>query len=75
MTRDEFNRRFQGRMLLHLTEAWSVRKLPPSDLGMFMDDHARQLRQLLGEMYDALAPEPPPPRVNGHPQAAARAKT
>ena len=54
MTRDEFKRKFQGRFLLFLTEAWMVRKESPSSLGMVMDDHARSLRGLLDEVYDAL---------------------
>ena len=62
LTREQFFLKFQGRMLLHLTEAWTARKAPPSSLGLLMDDHARQCRVLLGEMYDALVPQSPAPK-------------
>ena len=70
LTRDQFNAKFQGRMLVFLTEAWTARKATPSELGLLMDNHARQLRLLLGEMYEALAPVPVPP-ANGQPAATA----
>lgn len=82
MTREQFNAKFQGRMLLVLTEAWACRRQPPSALGLLMDEHARQLRGLLGEMFDALQPPLPPilppklagaPAVNGQPAQPARA--
>lgn len=57
LTREEFNQRFRGRMLLFLAEAWSSRKAAPSELGILMDSHAVSLRQLLGEMWEAMAPE------------------
>lgn len=64
MTRDDFYKRFQGRMLLFLADAWAARKGSPADLGLLMDDHARQLKGLLREMYDAAteveAAEPKP---------------
>ena len=56
MTREEFQARFRGRMLVFLMEAWAARKENPSALGQLMDAHALQLKGLLGEMYDALAP-------------------
>ncbi len=72
MTRDEFHRRFQGRMLVLLTEAWACRKSQPSELGMLMDNHARQLRELRNEMYDALVP--PLAATNGQPLPSPTAK-
>lgn len=57
MTREEFNLKFRGRMLVFLTEAWACRKHAPTELGRLMDEHAVALRQLLGEMWDALQPE------------------
>lgn len=57
ITREEFQLRFRGRMLVFLTEAWAVRQLQPSQLGLVMDKHARELRGLLNEVYDALTPK------------------
>lgn len=53
MSRDEFYKQFQGRMLLFLTEAWAVRKESTTSLGLYMDLHAQRLKLLLKEMYDA----------------------
>lgn len=61
LNREEFAARFRGRMLVFLTEAWSSRKASPSELGFLMDAHAITLRQLLGDMWEAMAPEPPAP--------------
>ena len=69
MTKQEFNALFRGRMLVLLTEAWACRKADASSLGLLMDDHARKIRVLLDEMYEALTPKPTPAQ-NG--QAATR---
>ena len=56
MTESEFIQKFRGRMLMFLMEAWAVRKVIPSDLGMVADQHALEVKRLLSEMYDALCP-------------------
>ena len=61
MTREEFMQKYRGRFLLFLTEAWAVRKEAPSSLGLVMDGHAQELRRLLAEIYDDLAPAPGKP--------------
>lgn len=70
MTRDEkrteFRRRFKGRHLLFLTEAWSIRKLPPSEAGQYMDGHSISLDVLMDAMFEFLVPaelpaKPPAP--------------
>lgn len=71
MTKDEFARKFRGRMLLFLTEAWACRKDAPSALGMTLDQHTLSLRGLMDEMYDTLTKVESvqvKPAVNGIPQ-------
>ncbi len=60
MTKEEFKSKFRGRHLLFLTDAWACRKAGPAELGLLMDLHAIQLKQLLDEMFDALVPDPIP---------------
>lgn len=62
MTRDEFYRKFQGRMLLFMAEAWAVRKEKADSLGLVMDQHAHSLKELMREMYDAMQPETKAPQ-------------
>lgn len=64
MTKEEFILKFQGRMLVFLTEAWCCRKESPTDMGRLMDDHARLMKQLLRDMYDSIHSQPAP---NGTP--------
>ena len=54
MTREEFHRKFCGRFLVFMADAWACRKQDPSSLGMLMDEHARMLRALLNDVYDTL---------------------
>lgn len=54
MNKDDFVAKFRGRLLLFITEAWAVRKESPQSLGLLMDDHARQLKMLLNEMFDSM---------------------
>jgi hypothetical protein len=72
VTREEFHARFRGRLLLYLTEAWAVRRSPPSELGSLMDAHVVQLKALLNEMYDVLVLPPAAPAVNGAAKAPAK---
>jgi len=72
MNREDFVRRFRGRLLVYLVEAWACRKEQPSDLGRLMDEQCVQLKNLLQEMYDAVHP---PVGTNGHTPAATAAIT
>ena len=63
MTYEEFEDKFRGRMLVFHAEAWALRKQAPSDLGMMIDGHHRELKLLLREMYNALNPPITPPKV------------
>src|SRR5436853_5241165 len=53
-TQEDFEQKFRGRMLVLLTEAWSCRKLPPTAVGLLLDDHFRRCKGLLEEMYTFL---------------------
>lgn len=64
-TREQFQREFQGRFLLFLTDAWNARHQRPSELGMVMDRHAVQLRELLGDVFNFFQPDAPKPAANG----------
>lgn len=61
MTYEEFEAKFRGRLLVILTEAWAVRKMAPSDVGMFMDKHYIEIRQALRDIYNSLVPAKPAP--------------
>ena len=74
MTREEFTKRFLGRMLLHLTEAWAIRKSDPSALGLAIEVHAQQIKQLLAEMHDCLTNQPTTQHANGQQPQAQKAK-
>lgn len=56
MTEAEFTTKYRPRLLLFLTEAWAIRKEPPTELGQCIDLHAAQLKQLMREMYADLTP-------------------
>ncbi len=63
MTKEEFARRYRGRLMGWLAECYASRRLPPSEMGMEIDRMYSQLDALLGAMYaDAQGPLP----VNGH---------
>ena len=51
MTEDEFFSKYRGRFLLFLTEAWACRARPPTELGMLLDGHTRQLEALLRDIH------------------------
>lgn len=54
MTREEFRAKFRGRMLIFLTDSWAVRREVPSAMGLVMDRHLLEVRNLLDEMFDSL---------------------
>ena len=66
MTREDFEARFYRRLLGLAGEAWAMRKESPSEFGIVMDRHLREIRVLMREMYDALIPPPKAP-PNGPP--------
>ncbi len=57
MTKPEFVEKYRSVMLGLMAESWAVRKLDPSSFGMVMDQHYQRVREVLGQMYDSLAPE------------------
>lgn len=62
LSREQFEAKFRGRLLLLLAEAWAVRKAVPSDLGLLIDAHAVECKRLLGDMWDAMYQAP---KANG----------
>lgn len=54
MTLEEFENKFRGQMLLFVTEAWAVRKLPPSELGMAVDASHIRMAEIMRRMYATL---------------------
>lgn len=66
MTRDDFVAKYRPRLLLFIAEAWAVRREDTRTLGLVMDNHHRELRQLLAELWSDFNPEPQKvPAVNG----------
>ncbi len=61
MTRDEFITRYRPRLLLFLTEAWACRTKQPSELGLLVDGHARQIELILDDIFKRCIEKP----VNG----------
>ncbi len=51
MNEEEFLQKYRGRFLLFLTEAWACRTHKPSELGLLLDHHSRQLEGLLRNIY------------------------
>lgn len=51
MTEDEFLNKYRGRFLLFITEAWACRSRPPSELGLTLELHHRQLEVLLKDIF------------------------
>ena len=77
MTREEIVAKYRARLLLFVTEAWTVRKESQSVLGLVLDNHHRELQQLLGEIWRDFNPaiepslpvvQPVTQRPNGPPQ-------
>jgi len=60
ISKDEFVRRFQGRMLLFVTEAWCIRRDDRRNLAETLDVHHLEAKKLLREMYEALYPPQTP---------------
>lgn len=59
MDEEAFVQKYRGRFLLFLTEAWSCRSRPPSELGMLLDGHQKQLEALLKDIHKRhIAKEP-----------------
>lgn len=60
MNEDEFIRKYRGRFLLFLTEAWSCRKMAPSDLGLLVDAHSLTIEALLRDIHKKHIAQPVP---------------
>lgn len=72
LTREEFILRFRGRLLVFMSEAWAVRRENPSALGLVLDKHSMDAKELLAEIYEALVPGGQNLAGNGIPPPAAR---
>lgn len=76
MTRQEFVEKYRGRLLVHLAEAWAVRRESPSQIGLIIDGHHRQIKELLADIYRDLCPPADPfgdvPAAGGHHNGRAR---
>lgn len=58
MTQEEFENKFRGRMLLFVTEAWTIRDKKPSELGLILETHHVRAMEMLRQMYATLRPAP-----------------
>lgn len=57
MTWDEFYRKFRGDFGFFLTDAWAVRKMKPSEIGMEFDMHTMKAKELMQRIFEALTHE------------------
>ncbi len=72
MTRDEFCRKYRGRLMGWLAECYASRRLSPSEMGMEIDRMYSQLNALL-EMMHADLDKPLP--ANGAVQPQKKGQT
>lgn len=68
MTREEYLAQFRHRWLGLFSEAWGSRHLKPSDYGLMMDRHLREMDLLISEMHESLTKSVKLTPVNGKPE-------